>query len=195
MTKKAIHKRRNYFINKQVQGVYALFLIMSVGIISLLVSMEILRSFYHSFGGVNGESFLANIDLFFVIKVVVLLSLGSLVIGGLSLFASHRIAGPIFRLNKSLKNITKGNYDERLSFRKNDYFQEIAKNFNDMADSFENKLSTENKSIHKMSNKLDDIVEQMSLSDFDRESTLLSLEELKMMIEKCQQVIKDDRGY
>lgn len=195
MIKKTTHKRRNYFINKQVQGVYALFLIMSVGIISLLVSMEILRSFYHSFGGVSGESFFSNIDLFFVIKVVILLSLGSLVIGGLSLFASHRIAGPIFRLNKSLKNITKGNYDERLSFRKNDYFQEIAKNFNDMADSFENKLSTENSAIHKMSNKLDDIVEQMSLSDFDRESTLLSLEELKTLIEKCQQVIKDDRGY
>ncbi len=195
MTKKTIHKRRNYFINKQVQGIYALFLIMSVGIISLLVSMEILRSFYHSFGGGNGESFFANINTFFMIKVVVLLLLGSLLIGALSLFASHRIAGPIFRLNKSLKNITKGNYDERLSFRKNDYFQEIAKNFNDMADSFEHKLTTENNAIDKMSSKLDDILEQMNLTDFDREATLLSLEELKNLIEKCQQAIKDDRGY
>jgi len=195
MIKKIKHKRRNYFINKQVQGIYALFLIMSVGTISLLVSMEILRSYYHSFGGISGESFFYNINVFFVMKVILLLIFGSLVIGGLSLFASHRIAGPIFRLNESLKNIAKGNYNERVSFRKNDYFQEIAKNFNDMADSFEDKLSTENNAIHEMSNKLEDIVEQMGLDDFDRESTLLSLEELKMLIEKCQQVIKDDRGY
>ncbi len=195
MGKKRTKKRRNYFINKQVQGIYALFLILSVTIISLLVGMEILRSFYYSFADMGKESFFANLDFLFVIKVLSLLILGSLLIGALSVFASHRIAGPIFRLNSSLKKMAKGSFDERITFRKNDYFQEIAANFNDMAQTLEERVKAEGKMISEMSNKVDEIVEQMDISDFDRESTMLSLQELKNIIDKCQQMIREDRGY
>lgn len=195
MTRPQIKKRRNYFINKQVQGIYALFIIMSVAIISLLVSMEIMRSFYHSFGQMGKESFLANVDMLFIIKVFALLVLGSLLIGGLSLFASHRIAGPIFRLNTSLKKMAKGNFGERLSFRKHDYFQEVASNFNSMAQSLEERAQSEGKVISEMSNKVDEIVEQMALSEFDRNGAIIALQELKTIIDKCQKMLMEDRGY
>ncbi len=189
-------KRRNYFINKQVQGIYALFIIMSVGIISLLVSMEILRTFYNSFGAAgNTSAFFSNIDFPFILKVSALLVLGSLVIGGLSLFASHRIAGPIFRLNKSLKNLASGHFDERITFRKQDYFHEVAENFNHMADFIEKRLDNESKIVFEMGHKVDDIVDQMALTDYDRESTLIALQELKDLIEKYQHIIKEERGY
>ncbi|RJP61685.1 MAG: HAMP domain-containing protein [Candidatus Auribacter fodinae] len=195
MTKPKMRKRRNYFINKQVQGIYALFIIMSVSIISLLVSMEILRSFYKTFGDVGEQSFFNHIDMVFVIKVLLLLILGSLLIGGLSLFASHRIAGPIFRLNSSLKKLTKGELKERVSFRKNDYFQEVAANFNSLAEALETKVVNEQEKIAEMEHKVDDIVKQLELVDFDRETTLVSLEELKRLIEECQRDIREERGF
>ncbi|MDX9703230.1 MAG: hypothetical protein RBU23_09320 [Candidatus Auribacterota bacterium] len=195
MTKKPLIKRRNYFVNKRVQGLYALFIIMSVGIISLLVSMEILRTFYGSFGQMDNESFFTGVNIYFIFKVLALLVLGSLLIGGLSLFASHRIAGPIFRLNKSLKQLAKGHYDERLSFRKHDYFQEIADNFNTMAESFEKRIIDESKLISEMDHKVEDIVEQMELNDYNKDQTMIALQELKELIEHCQQIIREERGY
>ncbi len=195
MTKKSLTKRRNYFVNKRVQGLYALFIIMSVGIISLLVSMEILRTFYGSFGQMDNESFFTGVNIYFIFKVLALLVLGSLLIGGLSLFASHRIAGPIFRLNKSLKQLAKGHYDERLSFRKHDYFQEIAENFNSMAESFEKKIIDESKLVSQMEHKVEDIVEQMALTDYNKDQTMIALQELKELIEHCQEIIREERGY
>ncbi|MCD6459837.1 hypothetical protein J7L67_04125, partial [bacterium] len=195
MADKKKFKRRNYFINKQVQGIYALFIIMSVGIISLLVSMEILRSFYNSFGSLGNESFFNSVNIYFIIKVLILLVMGSILIGGLSLFASHKIAGPIFRLNSSLKNLAKGKYEERIKFRKNDYFQEIADNFNRMAESVEQRVTQESKVISQMDTKVDDIVEQMTLTDYDKQAAMVNLQELKELVERCQQMIKEERGF
>lgn len=191
---KRTYKRRNYFVNKQVQGIYALFIIISVSIVSLLVSMEILRSFYNAFGS-GDNTFFAQIDTFFIVKVLLLLILGSLMIGVLALFASHRIAGPIFRLNASMKKLARGQFNERVTFRKNDYFQEVASNFNSLAQTLETRIVDERKIITEVETKIEDIIQQMELTEFDREAALISLEEMKNLIEECQTRIRQDRGY
>ncbi|MCB1196456.1 HAMP domain-containing protein [bacterium] len=195
MTEEKTQRRKNYFINKQVQGIYALIIIVSVSIISLLVGMEILRSFYGTFG-IEGEGgFLSNLDVWFVVKVVSLLVIGSLCIGGLSLFTSHRIAGPIFRLNTSLKRVARGNLSERVAFRKNDFFHDVAANFNSMVESFEKKVTEETKIVDEMNKQVDDIVSRMNLAQLDRNATIESLEQLKQMIAGLQQKLIEERGY
>lgn len=52
----------------------------------------------------------------------------------ISIFLSHRIAGPLYKLRKSLEEITKGNFDARITFRKNDHFTELQDTFNEMAE-------------------------------------------------------------
>lgn len=53
-----------------------------------------------------------------------------------SMFISHRIAGPLFKLRKFLDKARDGFYREDLSFRKADHFQELAISYNDMLDGF-----------------------------------------------------------
>lgn len=50
------------------------------------------------------------------------------------IFFSHKIAGPIFKLQKFLAGIRDGNPHGELYFRKGDYFQEVADDFNDTFD-------------------------------------------------------------
>ncbi len=51
----------------------------------------------------------------------------SIIIGAVfMLFYSHRLAGPVVKLKKSLEKIIAGNYEEKIVFRKNDEFQELA---------------------------------------------------------------------
>ena len=47
------------------------------------------------------------------------------------LLYSHRIAGPIYRLQQDLKGFTAGKPLRRIKFRKGDYFQELANAVND----------------------------------------------------------------
>ncbi len=59
----------------------------------------------------------------------------------MSLFMSHRIAGPMFKLSKSLNGLRNGSL-ARLGFRKNDHFQEVATDYNFMIESVSDQIST-----------------------------------------------------
>jgi signal transduction histidine kinase len=46
------------------------------------------------------------------------------------IFFSHRIAGPMYKLQKYLKDVREGHLEEKLFFRKGDYFPELANDIN-----------------------------------------------------------------
>ncbi len=52
----------------------------------------------------------------------------TIVIGGLIL--SHRIAGPVFRLQEYLESLVENRTFKKLSFRKRDYFSDLAESMN-----------------------------------------------------------------
>src|SRR5690606_17371712 len=58
----------------------------------------------------------------------------------MSLFMSHRIAGPIFKLSKSLNGLRNGSLAP-IGFRKHDHFQEVATDYNFMIESVSDQIS------------------------------------------------------
>src|SRR4051794_6835947 len=58
----------------------------------------------------------------------------------ISVYMSHKIAGPLFRLGKFFREAAAGNLEQRLSFRKRDYFQELAPDYNAMMTSIQNRI-------------------------------------------------------
>lgn len=57
----------------------------------------------------------------------------------MSLFMSHRIAGPLFKLSKTLNGLRNGSL-ARVGFRKNDHFQEVADDYNLMIESVSDQI-------------------------------------------------------
>jgi signal transduction histidine kinase len=47
------------------------------------------------------------------------------------IFMTHRVAGPLFKLQKYLSGIRDGQFSGKLIFRKGDYFHEVAEDIND----------------------------------------------------------------
>jgi methyl-accepting chemotaxis protein len=66
----------------------------------------------------------------FLWKLLVFIVLLSLVVIFLGLFISHRIAGPLHRLNNFMLDIAAGNAVPELRFRDNDAFPHLAESFN-----------------------------------------------------------------
>lgn len=48
------------------------------------------------------------------------------------LYFSNRIAGPIYNLRKAIARVLAGEQDVRVQFRKNDYFQELSEEMNQL---------------------------------------------------------------
>lgn len=58
-----------------------------------------------------------------------------------TLFITHRVAGPIYHLEKVIEQIRAGNEDQRLNLRRKDEFQEMARAFNQLVDELQQKRS------------------------------------------------------
>jgi methyl-accepting chemotaxis protein len=59
----------------------------------------------------------------------------------LTLFVSHKIAGPIFRLERSIKKFGEGNLKTSFETRKKDELKLLSANLNEMAVNIRNKMS------------------------------------------------------
>ena len=130
-------QRKQYFIQKAMQLRFARFVILFVfvssvltgGVIFLttfLLMGEKLASVYPQgrlvpiFQSVYLWSFLS------LVGVVPIIFYGSIVF-------SHRIAGPLPKIYRILREIGQGNFDQKLVLRKHDELKELADAINDMA--------------------------------------------------------------
>ncbi len=84
------------------------------------------------------EAFIAKVELPSLVPVLVtmigflIVSLGFLVFQALKL--SHRIAGPMYRLQKTLEAAKAGDYTVRANLREHDYLVQVADSLNEFLD-------------------------------------------------------------
>lgn len=71
--------------------------------------------------------------------VVILLTLATLLI---TIIGSHKIAGPIYRLERSLESIGSGNLSQKVKFRKHDAVHVLADYLNNASDNLNTRIFT-----------------------------------------------------
>lgn len=147
------NRRRRFYIDKRLQGMYALINISFAGLVALLVGLELIRSFFVEFGWPGAGKPFSLPTLLFILKLIIMVTVGGGFFWMLSAFAGHRIAGPIYRLDQSLKEVTKGNYNLRIQFRKKDFFQHVATTFNEMNESIEQRFKKQEELLEEIKEK------------------------------------------
>ena len=138
--------RRIYLINPKFQFTMVGWVAALAGlVISLLYALDLY--FFHRFHelglsvGLPPEHiyyrFLGEQSQFMMGAVLLVSALIFIIlmIGGIML--SHRIAGPLYRLQKHMVDISEGQTIKDVKFRKNDYFPELAEAFNKLNKSYQ----------------------------------------------------------
>lgn len=170
----ATYKRRNYFVNKEVQVRFAATLVF----ISLLTSLQLVA--YIAFADNNLVAKAAKYGLtqnelmfsFIIVqqkdlltKLLIYLVANMFLVGLFGLFFSHRLTGPIYRLEKFIKRIAEGDLSGNVKLRKSDQFQSFATSVNTMVDCLRQKRSDElemlkslEKQVNGMNGKSDDVL-------------------------------------
>lgn len=125
------YSRKIFIINPQFQLRISLYISLLVFITSLIYPYTIYKLMeniilHFSLKSPEIASRFAEMR-FSLILFLVLMQLGfTLVTFCICIFFSHRIAGPLYKLQKYLKEVRENGFKEKLFFRKNDYFPEIA---------------------------------------------------------------------
>jgi methyl-accepting chemotaxis protein len=124
--------KRRYLINKPLQlkyafmigGVLAIMLIL-VQIHTYLTIQTLLPNLFSSFMGRQ----IRSIQFWLAVNSVIYLA----VVAFLSIFISHKIAGPLYRLETAIQEVLESNDPaKRISLRKGDEFQTLADRLNQL---------------------------------------------------------------
>ncbi|MFH2068243.1 MAG: hypothetical protein ABII89_02100 [Candidatus Omnitrophota bacterium] len=127
--------RRRYLVNRPLQMAYSGFIVWAIGvgmIIAWLVTYYTIWSLI--LDQISRETQLpqilhnVNSRLFWTLAIPGLVLL--LIMAWLQIFLSHRIAGPAYRLRKTMAEITRGLWPENIQVRNHDFLKDIIKDFN-----------------------------------------------------------------
>lgn len=119
-----------------------------------------------------------NDKLFSRLILLVLVNIAIVIL--ISLFFSHQIAGPLYKLEKTLKRIIEGDLGVRFAFRQSDRMDELAELLNDMKDRMVDTI----KGIKSLNEKATSQISEIGGGKDQKtlESTLSSLKDIHSQI-------------
>lgn len=154
-------KRKHLFINKNFQTRFILKFILILffsGVISIGLTLFYTRNTLTS-TFVDSKLMIQNTSSVIMGPVIYTTLITTLLVGLLvilvTLLVSHKIAGPMFRFEKDIDNISQGDLKSRIHIREKDQFQELAISLNTMIESLHKNLSDIQNDVHALAEKTD----------------------------------------
>lgn len=146
-TNRKINLRRQYWINKRFQTRFILFFILLVISGMALSTGLVLSGFRGHLTTLSADTGLSVTDtLTYSIPAMVAANLITLVtisifMISMTLLVSHRIAGPLYRIESDTAKIADGNLAHRICLRKGDQFRELCVDINRMTENLNTRIS------------------------------------------------------
>ena len=136
--------RKNYFIDRNLQTRYIILMVVVLIVHTLIVLAAVFSPYIMmlSFDFPNDTRAEAA-KAFLLVHTNAWPVIGGfiIIVGVLTLFVTHRIAGPIFRLKKGIRDIADGRLNEKIILRKKDEFHDVAEELNALAARFRDSFS------------------------------------------------------
>ena len=155
------NRRRNYFIDRKFQSIFILKFcalviigaVISGAIIYALSMSTVTTTFENSRLMIKSTAdYMLPAVLLSGAIVVILTGLATIMV---TLFTSHRISGPLYRVEKDLEEIASGNLTKRFNLRQTDELKKLAENLNNTVEA----LRTEFEQLKREISELDSSVE------------------------------------
>jgi len=129
--------RKHYLVKKRLQFRIALVVLGATVVSSILAGAAVYWASWVAFGHKLGMVYPAGrlieaMRQVYAILFAYILLISPLIIT-LSILFSHRIAGPLIRIERTLDEIGRGNFDVHINLRKHDELKDIAETINEMA--------------------------------------------------------------
>ncbi|HAZ10994.1 MAG: HAMP domain-containing protein [Candidatus Omnitrophota bacterium] len=156
-----ILRRRKYIIEKGLQFRYIGLVFALALIASIVTGWTVFATGWHFLGeklaSVYPQGRLAYVLRATNLALVRNLLLISPLIFILGLLFSHRIAGPVYRIGKTLRDISKGNLGLRIRLREGDELVDLADTINNLTENFNKTIILDKDIVIKIEKDLEEI--------------------------------------
>ena len=148
MTQQKTFKRRRYLVKKSLQFKYIALVLFFAFLVAFLTGYTIFQTSWAFLGEKLGQVYPQG-QLLSILKTTNAIVLFNLVLITpiiiiFSLIFSHRIAGPLYRLERVLYEVSKGNFNIKMYLRRKDELKDIAEIVNVTTENLK-KLTGDNK--------------------------------------------------
>lgn len=117
----------------------------------------------------------------FLIGMIIAAFLNIVIIAMLTLFVTHRIAGPLYALVRNFRFIERGNWNAILHLRKDDDLRYVARNYNSMIESLISQAKSDLSLCQQLESRFDAI---LNINEDEEKKLKSILNELKTNINK-----------
>jgi methyl-accepting chemotaxis protein len=171
-------KRRNFFIKKDLQGKYmfSFFIFLVAGSVIFTLIFSLLASNTMTIVYDNYKLQIGKTPLMLIKEILsaqwIFIVAGGFLFVVLSMFLTHRFAGPIFRFEKSIEEMTKGNLNFRIYLRAKDEGKELAEKINILIDMLSSDIKEMRRLSEEVNNKLMEADNSLKENKEDKETAL-----------------------
>ena len=143
------YKRKHYFIKRDLQARYALVFVLAIGIgLNIGVVLTVTAPLLH-----------ATIPIYPVIFFILAFSF-IILVGVTSILFTHKIAGPVFKIEKHMKIISEEfDLTQRVHLRHGDELKDLAEEMNYMCDKIRESIILDNQKARLAMTTIDDLIQ------------------------------------
>lgn len=178
-------QRRTVLIKRSLQFKYVSLVFFSVLLASMIVGGDIYYSMAHTLLRENPS--LAPLMTQFNAVILVKIALYLVIMLLVSLYVSHRFAGPIYRFEKSAQVVSSGDLTHRVSLRTGDELMELQEEFNGMLASLQALVQKDKVLLQHGIERLDAALKKLPQ---DASEARIELESLKLELGHLSQSFK-----
>ena len=146
---------------------------LAITIFYLYTDKEVGSTYYQSLFTLRGLRNNILSAMIFTGGIVIIFSTLAVLI--ITLFGSHKIAGPMYKLEKSLESIGNGDLSLRIKFRKHDAIDKVAEDINSATENLSTKISTISRNIKEIKE------ETNRLKENSQQSPAILLEKIRII--------------
>ncbi|MDO8525719.1 MAG: hypothetical protein Q7S07_04450 [Candidatus Omnitrophota bacterium] len=177
-------KRKQLIVARKFQlkyaGIILLMMFITAGFCSYAIYYSTMILFGEKLANVYPQGQLVSVINAVNFRILVSALVASPLIGFLGIYLSHKIAGPIFRIEKVLGNMAKGDLSSRIMLRQGDEMVSLADSVNNLTDSFSLTIKTEKSRIENIKKEFDALRKQAppssAIEKMENEINLISKE-------------------
>lgn len=155
-------RRRNFFIKKELQGryIFSFFVFVIIGSIIFTLIFSLLSSNTLTIIYENSNLRIGKTPLILIKEILsahwIFIATAGVAVVIVSMFLTHRVAGPIYRFEKSIEEMTRGHFNFKIHLRKKDEGKELAQMINQLIDM----LSSNIGEMRRVADEIDSRVEE-----------------------------------
>ena len=193
MAKKGLFSRRQFLIQRSLQFKYMLLVLFTItvvtGIIVATVYLTHRALISEQFAGISAAAALPevfqkiNLLLMFEIPIALFIAAWA------SIVVSHKVAGPVYRLEKVATKISRGDLPSYLRLRKNDELKDLSSAFNSVIENMQVLVAKDRHLISELSQVTETLYSDLKSKKIDETEALTLIRRLNDIIGELRALV------